>query len=174
MDSRLLELTGCSQFSKLEVMKRAFKSIIISLLFVSFTLAAPRAQAAAMREFVLSCTYGVLAGTMMGAATLAFTERPSDHLHRVARGASIGLYAGILLGAYVVFVVDPEGGNPDDEEPLPEGLGWNRSFQLNSTNQIRIVSQLERPSFELRPVINDQGSGLTIDGASMHLQVLRF
>jgi hypothetical protein len=155
-------------------MKRIFRTFVLSLVFVSLTLAAPRAQAAAMREFVLSCTYGVLAGTMMGAATLAFTARPSDHLHRVARGASLGLYAGILLGAYVVFIVDPEGGENGDEEPLPEGLGWNKSFQLNSSHQIRVVSQLDRPSFELRPVISEHGDGLIIDGASMHLQVLRF
>jgi hypothetical protein len=157
-------------------MKRTLRSLVISLIFVSLTFAAPRAQAAAMREFILSCTYGVLAGTMMGAATLAFTERPSDHLHRVARGASLGLYAGILLGAYVVFVVDPEGGTDNgEEEALPEGLGWNKSFQLNSVHQIRLASRsAQQPAFELRPVINDQGDGLVVDGASMHLQVLNF
>jgi hypothetical protein len=155
-------------------MNRTLRSLVISLIFVSLTFAAPRAQAAAMREFILSCTYGVLAGTMMGAATLAFTERPSDHLHRVARGASLGLYAGILLGAYVVFVVDPEGGDNGEDEQLPEGLGWNKSFQLNSSHQIRLASRSAQPAFELRPVINDQGDGLVVDGASMHLQVLRF
>lgn len=58
-----------------------------------------------LRGFVMSCTYGVLAGTLVGAATLAFTENPGDHLRNVAKGASLGLYAGILLGAYVVYVV---------------------------------------------------------------------
>src|SRR4051794_14077758 len=57
------------------------------------------------REFLMSCTYGVLAGTLVGAATLAFTSKPGDNLNRVARGASFGLYAGILLGFYVVYVV---------------------------------------------------------------------
>lgn len=151
-------------------MKRALRAILISSLFLSLTLVSPRAQAAGMREFVLSCTYGVLAGTMMGAATLAFTERPSDHLHRVARGASLGLYAGILLGAYVVFVVDPEGGGENGDEELSEGLGWNRSFQLNSQN-VRVVSMnAEQPSLEFRPLLSEQG----IDGASMHYQVLQF
>ena len=121
-----------------------------------------------MREFLLSCTYGVLAGTMLGAATLALTDRPSDHLHRVARGASLGLYAGILLGAYVVYVVD-DGNGGEEDESLPEGLGWNRSFQLNSSN-LRIVSSTYRPSFELRPTISDYG----IDGASMHYSVYNF
>lgn len=59
----------------------------------------------AMREFVTACTYGVLAGTMVGTATLAFENKPGDSLQNVARGASIGLYAGILLGLYVVYIV---------------------------------------------------------------------
>ncbi len=53
----------------------------------------------------MSATYGVLAGTLVGAASLAFTDRPGDNLNRVARGASFGLYAGILLGVYIVYVV---------------------------------------------------------------------
>src|SRR6185437_13906171 len=57
------------------------------------------------REFISSCTYGVLAGTLVGLASLAFTKDPGHNLSHVARGASIGLYAGILLGLYVVYVV---------------------------------------------------------------------
>ncbi|MCB0385592.1 MAG: hypothetical protein KDD43_09375, partial [Bdellovibrionales bacterium] len=49
--------------------------------------------------------YGVLAGALVGTATLAFEDKPGDNLQNVARGASIGLYAGILLGLYVVYVV---------------------------------------------------------------------
>lgn len=58
-----------------------------------------------MKEFITACTYGVLAGALVGTATLAFEDKPGDNLQNVARGASIGLYAGILLGLYVVYVV---------------------------------------------------------------------
>lgn len=68
------------------------------------------------REFVMSCTYGVLAGTLVGTASLAFTSKPSDSLNRVARGASLGLYTGILLGLYVVYVVP----GMDTEEPIED------------------------------------------------------
>ena len=68
------------------------------------------------REFLMSCTYGVLAGTLVGAASLAFTKKPGDNLNKVARGASLGLYAGIILGLYVVYVV-PSG---EDEDPLDQ------------------------------------------------------
>lgn len=64
----------------------------------------------------MSCTYGVLAGTLVGAATLAFTDKPSDNLNKVARGASLGLYTGILLGLYVVYIVPGMDDNPEDEE----------------------------------------------------------
>ena len=63
------------------------------------------AQADPTQEFLMSCTYGVLAGTLVGAASLAFTEQPGDNLRNVARGASLGLYLGIFLGLYVVYVV---------------------------------------------------------------------
>ncbi len=86
--------------------------IIIALsLFVSSAEAANPT-----REFIMSCTYGVMAGTLVGAASLAFTEKPSENLSKVARGASLGLYTGILLGLYVVYVVP--GMEVEEEDPL--------------------------------------------------------
>jgi hypothetical protein len=70
------------------------------------------------REFVMSCTYGVMAGTLVGAASLAFTSKPSDNLNRVARGASIGLYAGILLGLYVIYIVPGLEEGAQTEDPM--------------------------------------------------------
>ncbi len=77
------------------------------------------------REFLMSCTYGVLAGTLVGAANLAFTNNPGQNLNRVARGASFGLYAGILLGFYVVYIV-PGLDAPEEEQPLP---AWIRDHR---------------------------------------------
>src|SRR3569623_2971746 len=69
------------------------------------------------REFIMSCTYGVMAGTLVGGASLAFTTQPSENLNRVARGASIGLYAGILLGLYVVYIVHGMEEDAAEEDP---------------------------------------------------------
>ncbi len=66
----------------------------------------------------MSCTYGVLAGTLVGAATLAFTDKPSDNLNKVARGASLGLYTGILLGLYVVYIVPGMDSPAEEEDPV--------------------------------------------------------
>lgn len=57
----------------------------------------------------MSCSYGVLAGTLVGVASLAFEDQPGKNLNHVARGASIGLYAGILLGLYAIYLVPEEG-----------------------------------------------------------------
>lgn len=106
------------------------KILLLGSLLVSLT-AAPQWAAAEpsgneMREFVMSCTYGVLAGTIVGAAMLAFTDQPGENLNKVARGASIGLYAGILLGFYVVYGV-PEEPTPDMENG--PSAHWRRPLQ---------------------------------------------
>ena len=81
----------------------------------------------ATREFVTSCVYGTIAGTLVGVASLAFTSQPGENLRNVARGASLGLYAGILLGVYVTQMV-PDGDEPppqqmpvDEPQPTPSG-----------------------------------------------------
>jgi hypothetical protein len=92
--------------------------IFVLLLSTTRSWAQPQPPSdSSSRELVASCTYGVLAGTLVGAASLAFTDRPGDNLNRVARGASLGLYAGILLGVYAVYIV-PGMGSEDEEDPV--------------------------------------------------------
>lgn len=95
------------------------RAVFISFLTLAILVPSPGwaqgQNSTTMREFVMSCTYGVLAGTLVGAASLAFTDQPGENLNRVARGASLGLYAGILLGIYVVYIVP----NQIEEEELP-------------------------------------------------------
>ncbi|HAG91752.1 MAG TPA: hypothetical protein DCL41_07765 [Bdellovibrionales bacterium] len=98
------------------------------------------------KEFIMSCTYGVLAGTLIGAATLAFVDKPSENLNKVARGASIGLYVGILLGAYVVYVVPSMEPDPYDSPLVSQNWG-------------------------LAPILSDEGS---LDGAQVQMQLLSF
>lgn len=45
-----------------------------------------------------SAGYGIVAGTLLGTATLAFGGEGRN----IAKGASLGLYAGLIFGAYVV------------------------------------------------------------------------
>ena len=94
-----------------------------ALLAISLSLFIPWSSAGAAentaKEFIMSCTYGVMAGTLVGAASLAFTHRPGDNLNKVARGASLGLYTGILLGVYVVYIVPSlESGGEEEADPV--------------------------------------------------------
>lgn len=107
---------------------RRYLILILSLVLVSglSVVSTPRAHAAnEMREFLMACTYGVLAGTLVGASTLAFETKPGENLSAVARGASLGLYAGIALGLYVVYYV-PTLPPPDESAAFqvhpPRGL----------------------------------------------------
>lgn len=72
------------------------------------------------REFLMSCTYGILAGALVGAATLALEDDPSQKVNRIAKGASLGLYSGILLGAYVGYLLprqlEKKAGRPEELE----------------------------------------------------------
>jgi hypothetical protein len=134
---------------------------VLAFLFVTIGFR-PHANAEAMREFIMSCSYGVLAGTLVGAATLAFSDKPGDNLNKVARGASFGLYAGILLGLYVVY------GVPNQEESEIRS-------QLDSGTMMPTLKPLARnvemPRLMVAPVVSDRGS---IDGGEVRYDVLRF
>jgi hypothetical protein len=98
--------------------------ILSSLVFLVISISAqwPTHAHAISRELITSATYGVLAGTIVGAATLAFTENPGDNLNRIARGASLGLYAGLVLGFYVTYGVSTAPEYYEDEVRAPETL----------------------------------------------------
>jgi len=147
-------LTLSSSLRRLKCMRFLFKWPLLIAVSLSFGFQSHgQANSTYMgapdpgKEFIMSCTYGVLAGTLIGAATLAFVDKPSDNLNKVARGASLGLYAGILLGAYVVYVVPGMQGDPYEEDPL-------------------ISSQ-----FLLYPTLSDLGH---FDGAQFQYQVMSF
>ncbi len=117
-------------------MKRLF---VISLVVIQLNLVSlPRAsaQVSPPKEFITSVTYGVLAGTLMGIASLAFTRNPGDNLNKIARGASLGLYLGIALGLYVTYGVG--------DEPPPDDLGYRRP--------------IKEPDFIVYPIISENAS----------------
>lgn len=135
-------------------MSRCFGHFVLMLVVVSVvSLGFSReAKAEPMREFIMSCSYGVLAGTLVGAATLAFSDRPGDNLNKVARGASFGLYAGILLGLYVVYGVPNQ-----EEESIRDQLGHRE-----------LISP---PRLMVAPVVSDRGE---IQGGQFRYDVVRF
>ncbi len=133
-------------------MTRTFATLLVLLLSLS-----PRmARAEPTREFIMSSTYGVLAGCLVGAATLAFTDKPGDNLKNIARGASFGLYAGIFLGLYVIYGV-PSGSVP----PMEEGPSTNPEEYPEGNSEDLPPGVRNCPA--IYPLISDKG----IDGAGL-------
>ena len=80
--------------------------------------------------FLTTSTYGVMAGSLVGLASLTFYRKPSKRLRNVAIGASLGLYTGLLLGAYMVYVV-PDASRPRSTEPGPSAPRLDSDDPLN-------------------------------------------
>ena len=119
--------TGAKSGRRLRIQVPSLRLDVLVLLFCAICFSSQSAfsqqnstsaTSSSTREFIVSCTYGVAAGALVGAATLAFTQQPGENLRNIARGASIGLYAGILMGLYVVYILP----NQSQDEDLPPGI----------------------------------------------------
>lgn len=140
------QLTAAEIFFTMKEVASRKVLISFSLLWILISsFASPSALANPKTELFFSqVTSGVLMGALLGTATLAFTERPADNLQNIARGASLGLYAGILVGLYQIYVVP-----------------------YRSRNQQILVDH----NFGLAPVFNPQGQ---LVGATGQFRVYRF
>lgn len=145
-------------------MKRFVKMRFVTVLAFFFVTIGfqPKAKAEAMREFIMSCSYGVLAGTLVGAASLAFSDKPGDNLNKVARGASFGLYAGILLGLYVVY------GVPSAEE---SEIRSQLDSDISMPHLKPVARNFEMPRLMVAPVVDERGG---LAGGELRYDVIRF
>jgi len=76
------------------------KSFIIIIYFSLFSISQTRAEMDPRAKAIgTMAIYGTVGGALLGTATLAFDAGGRS----VAKGASLGLYAGLLFGSYVVL-----------------------------------------------------------------------
>lgn len=100
-------------------MKKIFSAFLIVL---TFSLLSPeKAQAqipVKAKAFLTIVGYGTAGGAILGAATLAF----GNSTRAVAQGASLGLYAGLIFGTYVLVSHSQgrQGSYSDDSSPYKE------------------------------------------------------
>jgi hypothetical protein len=76
-------------------------SILLTLLVTLFLSFSPKAQAdmpVKAKAFLTIVGYGAGGGAILGAASMAF----GGSTRAIAQGASLGLYAGIIFGTYVL------------------------------------------------------------------------
>lgn len=95
------------QFLKLNFAKKilihypkSMKKFLISLSLICAIFAGQVANAMDSKLVVVTTMagYGVVGGALLGTATMAFGSSSRS----IAKGASLGLYAGLLFGGYVV------------------------------------------------------------------------
>ena len=63
-----------------------------------FSSTAASAQSRDLASFLKTCGWGTALGAGAGAVSLVFESEPGKHTNNIARGASLGLYAGIAVG----------------------------------------------------------------------------
>lgn len=90
------------------------KKLICVLCLFSLVSFSPSSQGEVppkVKVLLTTSAYGTVMGALLGAATLAF-KAPG---RAVAQGASLGLYAGIIFGSYVI-VSHGQNNNPSYEQ----------------------------------------------------------
>lgn len=75
--------------------------------------------------------YGAVGGALLGTAALAFDAKP----RAVAKGASLGLYAGIILGSFILI----------NYEMKKRGIGGERDYYPSSSGYYDSVHVSEGP-----------------------------
>jgi hypothetical protein len=123
------------------VLRKSLGLLLLLGLFapITKTQAAPNTA----KVFVLTSSYGVMAGSLTGLASLAFYGSPGDHLRNVAIGASLGLYMGIFLGAYLLYL------QPDPNAP-------KKTIESSGETEEEARAVLWTPTFAYTPSTGSQ------------------
>jgi len=77
------------------------KSVIVGVLIslvLALSPAQVKAQPSGAKMVLESSFYGGLTGTLIGAAFLAFRDKPSDHYKDLRVGAAVGVIIGAIYG----------------------------------------------------------------------------
>lgn len=83
----------------MSLLKRTTIAVIASFLLASWTVPANAADNP-LKIVLEDAVYGGVIGTLLGAATIAFTDHKSDHIDNIGYGAAIGIMAGAGFGLY--------------------------------------------------------------------------
>jgi hypothetical protein len=114
-------------------------STVISTAFF-FILQIPcQAAETAFKEILHDSVYGGLAGTVIGAAVLAFTKKPGDHLEYMAYGAAAGALGGAAYGYFASrALMEVDKGKVKFAIPMviPDFRGPSRKSNLVLTTEI--------------------------------------
>ncbi len=121
----------------------AMKKFFLWFIIGSFALGAinpSKAQAmdGKIKALGMIALYGTIGGALLGTASLAFGSRP----RAILQGASLGLYAGLIFGSYIVISHSFRDKVPtgDDEAPAPEEEASIYLPQINEKKMLLDIS----------------------------------
>jgi hypothetical protein len=81
------------------MIKRLIVTLMVSVLISAGAVPA-MAEENPMKVVLEDALYGGLVGTLLGAATWAFTDDKSEHVDNIGYGAALGVMAGTVIGVY--------------------------------------------------------------------------
>lgn len=142
--------------------------ILPIVLTLSFLFASPAAKAEVdpkLKALGAMAAYGTVGGALLGTASLAFGTSGRS----VAIGASLGLYAGLIFGGYVVmthamkkrgyqqpgdgyYPDAPPAVNPYDSDPQ----GYNQNMNNDQSLIINKIKESEEYSSSVKVALNKQ------------------
>ncbi|MBI1921073.1 MAG: hypothetical protein HYS23_08340 [Geobacter sp.] len=128
----------------MQKMKRIF-SLLFSLLCVSGWSLPCYAGDNDMKDVFQSAVYGGLTGVVVGAAVLAFTDKPGDHLDYLGYGAAAGTLAGTAYGIFVKTRSLAEVENGKVKFAIPTVMPSVR--EGNASSSMMITAELIRGKF---------------------------
>ncbi len=107
-------------------------SIFISVFFVSSLQNRAYALNPKVKVLLSTGSYGLIGGTLLGTATLAF----GSESRAIAQGASIGLWTGLLFGSYIILshmiTIDRSYGN----SPYGGNSPYENDDQSGGSNEV--------------------------------------
>lgn len=133
------------------MINKLFLNLILVFVFILFPLQKSHAMDSKAKVLVSTSVYGAAGGALLGFASMAF----GTNSRSIAKGASLGLYAGMIFGVYVVashiykppmetpyegsdspYENDGGGVNYDQSSSEESNKLFERAFEINLTNTL--------------------------------------
>lgn len=123
--------------------------ILVSMLVTifAFTWCAPCFAESGMKTVFEDGFYGGLAGTLVGAALLAFTNKPEDHLDYVGYGAAAGTLVGVTFGVFQATRAFAEVDNGKVKFAFPTIVPDVRETNSKGETPVVVMAEIVRGTF---------------------------
>ncbi len=126
---------------------RRTSAVILAAIFIASWNAPCFAADSAFKEIFEDGFYGGLTGTLVGAAILAFTHKPGNHLDYLAYGAATGVFAGVTYGVVKSGKALAEVDNGKVKFAMPTIMPDFPDDSVRGKNPLVITTELIRGKF---------------------------